>query len=419
MPVNTGQRGSPVQEIISAIDIGTTKICTLTAGVTHDSLGNLALRIMGEGQAPSRGIRRGVVVNVQEATASIAEAVERCEADMGQRVVSAYVGIAGSHIGTLNSKWVAPIDRRQGVTSNDMQRALEGARAVALPQNQEVIHAIARQWTVDGQSHVQQPMGMNAYRLEVDAHIVTGSSTAVNNLVQCVMAHGIDVDELVLEPLASNRTVLRPEERHMGVAVIDIGGGTTDVAVFIEEGLCHTQILDLGGNHLTNDLAVGLHAPYETAEELKVRYGNVLPERVADDEKVWATVFGEKAERSFSRRFICEVLEARAIEMFEIIREKLLRSLGQEVPHALTVEIERYRQQGTMIRIHALIWVEREGQKAIVIGQGGDVLKKVGERARLDLEKMLDHKVYLELWVKVKKGWSDDERALHSLGYVD
>lgn len=312
-----------MQEIISAIDIGTTKICTLTAGVTHDSLGNLALRILGEGQTPSRGIRRGVVVNVQEATAAIAQAVERCEADMGQRVVSAYVGIAGSHIGTLNSKGMAPIDRRQGVTGSDMQRALEGARAVALPQNQEVIHAIARQWTVDGQGNVQQPMGMNAYRLEVDAHIVTGSSTAVNNLVQCVMAHGIDVDELVLEPLASNRTVLRPEERHMGVAVIDIGGGTTDVAIFVEEGLCHTQILDLGGNHLTNDLAVGLHAPYETAEELKVRYGNVLPERVAEDEKVWAAVFGEKAERSFSRRFICEVLEARAIEMFEIIREKL------------------------------------------------------------------------------------------------
>lgn len=129
-----------------------------------------------------------------------------------------------------------------------------------------MIHAIARQWTVDGQGNVQQPMGMTAYRLEVGAHIVTGSSTAVNNLVQCVMAHGVDVDELVLEPLASNRTVLRPEERHMGVAVVDIGGGTTDVAIFIEEGLCHTQILDLGGNHLTNDLAVGLHAPYETAE---------------------------------------------------------------------------------------------------------------------------------------------------------
>lgn len=312
-----------MQEVISAIDIGTTKICALTAEVTHDSLGNLALRVVGEGQTPSRGIRRGVVVNVHEATASIADAVEKCEREMGQQVISAYVGIAGSHINTMNSKGVSPIERRTGVTNGDMQRALEGARAVALPQNQEVIHAIARHWTVDGQNHVQQPLGMNAYRLEVDAHIVTGSSSAVNNLVQCVMAHGIDVDELVLEPLASNRAVLRAEERHMGVAVIDIGGGTTDIAVFIEDGLCHTQILDLGGNHLTNDIAVGLHTPYETAEELKIRYGTVLPERVAADENVWATVFGEKAERSFSRRFICEVLESRAIEMLEIIQGKL------------------------------------------------------------------------------------------------
>jgi len=312
-----------VQEVISAIDIGTTKICALTAEVTHDSLGNPALRVVGEGQAASRGIRRGVVVNVQEAANAIAEAVELCERDMGQQVVSAYVGIAGSHIGTLNSKGVSPIDRREGVTQNDMQRALEGARAVALPQNQEVIHAIARHWTVDGQNEVQQPLGMNAYRLEVDAHIVTGSSTAVNNLLQCVMAHGIEVDELVLEPLASDRSVLRNEERHMGVAVVDMGGGTTDIAIFVDNGLCHTQILDLGGNHLSNDIAVGLHAPYETAEELKIRYGTVLPERVADDEQVWASVFGEKSERSFSRRFICEILEARAVEMFEIIHKRL------------------------------------------------------------------------------------------------
>ncbi|MCX6043882.1 MAG: cell division protein FtsA [Chloroflexi bacterium] len=312
-----------MQETISAIDIGTTKICALTAEVTHDSLGNMTLRILGEGQAKSRGIRRGVVMNVPEVTAAVAEAVEKCEREMGQQIVNAYVGIAGSHIGTLNSKGVSPVDRRHGVTGQDMQRALEGARAVALPQNQEVIHTIARQWTVDGQSGVQHPVGMSAYRLEVDAHIVTGSSTAINNLVQCVVAHGIDIDELVLEPLASNEAVLKPEERRMGVAVVDMGGGTTDLAVFREDGLCHTVILDMGGNHLTNDLGNVLHAPFETAEELKLRYGTVLPERVAEDEKVWANVFGEKAERSFSRRFIAEILEARATEMLEIIHKKL------------------------------------------------------------------------------------------------
>ncbi|HXF64358.1 MAG TPA: cell division protein FtsA [Caldilineaceae bacterium] len=312
-----------MEEFISAIDIGTTKICALTAGVTHDSLGNLALRILGEGQAPSRGIRRGVVVNVSEAIACISEAVERCEQDAGQTIVSAYVGIAGSHISTLNSRGVSPVDARHGVTSHDMQRALEGARAVALPQNQEVIHTIARHWTVDGQSNVQHPLGMSAYRLEVDAHIVTGSSTAISNMAQCVRAHDIEIDELVLEPLAANEAVLRPEERRMGVAVVDMGGGTTDIAIFLDDGLCHTVILDMGGNHFTNDIAVGLRAPFETAEELKLRYGSVMPESVPDDDKVWASVFGEKAERSFSRRFICEILEERAAEMFEIIGDKL------------------------------------------------------------------------------------------------
>jgi cell division protein FtsA len=160
----------------------------------------------------------------------------------------------------------------------------------------------------------------------VDAHIVTGSTTAVGNLVQCVVSHGIDIDELVLEPLASNESVLRPEERRMGVAVVDMGGGTTDIAVFIDSALCFTQILDLGGNHFTHDLGVGLHAPFETAEELKLRYGQVVPGRVAEDEKVWAEVFGEKSERNFSRRFISEVLEARALDMFEIIGDTLADS---------------------------------------------------------------------------------------------
>lgn len=315
-----------MQETISAIDIGTTKVCALTAAVTPDSLGNPALQIVGQGQAASRGIRRGMIINVNDAVSCVGEAIERCEADSGHHILSAYVGIAGSHISTLNSKGVSPVDARSGVTGADMQRALEGARAVALPQNQEIIHTIARNWIVDGQSEVQHPLGMSAYRLEVDAHIVTGSTTALNNMAQCVLAHNIDIDELVLEPLAASEAVLRPEERQMGVAVIDMGGGTTDIAVFAEDGLCHTVILDVGGNHLTNDVAYGLHAPFETAEELKVHYGSVLPERVAEDEKVWASVFGEKAEQSFSRHFITTILEARATEIFELVRDELEKS---------------------------------------------------------------------------------------------
>ena len=313
-------------EFVSAIDIGTTKICAVIAEVTYDSLGHLSLRVLGQGTTPSQGIRRGVVVNVQEAIACIGAAVDKAEAEAGRSLTSAYVGIAGSHIGTLNSKGVSPVDARLGVTMADMQRALEGARAVALPEHQEVIHTIAREWIVDGQPNVQHPLGMTAYRLEVDAHIVTGSSTAISNIAQCVRAQDIEIDELVLEPLAANEAVLRPEERRMGVAVADIGGGTTDIAVFLDDGLCHTTVLDMGGNHFSNDIAKLLHAPFETAEELKIRYGSVLPDSVPEDDKVWAPVFGEKAERSFSRRFIAEILETRAEEMFEIIGKKLEES---------------------------------------------------------------------------------------------
>jgi cell division protein FtsA len=314
------------QEFISAIDIGTTKICALTAALTNDSMGNPALRVLGQGQSVSAGIRRGVVVNVSEAIGCIGEAVEKCEADAGQHMLSAYIGIAGSHIGALNSRGVSPVDAGSGVTNHDMDRALDGARAVALPENQSVIHTLPRHWVVDGESHIQHPLGMSAIRLEVDAHIVTGSSTAIKNLTQCVLSHNIDVDDLVLEPLAAGKAVLRPEERRMGVAVVDMGGGTSDIAVFIDDGLCHTEILDIGGNHFTRDVAMGIHAPFETAEELKLRYGSVFPERIAEDERVWASVFGEKSERNFSRQFICDILAERAAETFEIVARQLEES---------------------------------------------------------------------------------------------
>ncbi len=314
------------REIISAIDVGTTKICALIAGVTHDNLGNLALNLLGSGVVASRGIRRGVVMDVPEVTAAIGEAVDRAEQAANQQMTSAYVGIAGSHIQTSNSRGISPVDQRQGVTIADMQRALDAAKAISLPQNREVIHTIARSWIVDEQKDVQQPLGMTAYRLEVDAHIVTGSSTAVNNLVQCILAHGIDIDEMVLEPLASGSAVLTPEERHMGVVMADIGGGTTDLAVFTHDGLRHTVVLDLGGNQMTNDVAVGLRAPFETAEELKLRYGHVIPDRIAEDELVQARVFGEKAEMTFSRQFISQILEARAEETCEIIQRELKKA---------------------------------------------------------------------------------------------
>lgn len=326
------------REIIAAVDVGTTKICALVGTVIHDSLGNLAVRVLGGGVTPSRGLRRGVVMDVPEVTTAIGEALESAEQESGEQITSAYLGIAGNHIATSNSAGISPIDGRHGVTGNDMQRALEGARAVQIPANRQIIHVIARHWKVDEQENIQQPLGILGSRLEVDAHIVTGTINAINNLAQCVLAHGIDIDELVLEPLASGEAVLTAEERQMGVVMADLGGGTTDLALFRGNGLWHTEVLDVGGSHMTNDVAIGLRAPFEVAEELKLRYGHLQPERIAEDEQVWATVFGDKPERTFSRRFISQILQARAEETAELIQSRIARSsYGNMVPAGLVL----------------------------------------------------------------------------------
>lgn len=326
------------KEIIATIDVGTTKICALVGAVTHDNLGNLAVKVLGSGVTPSRGLRRGIVMDVPEVTTAIGEALEAAEQESGTQITSAYVGIAGSHIATSNSNGLSHIDGRHGVTGGDMQRALEGAQAIRLPENREIIHVIARRWKVDEQENIQQPLGILGSRLEVDAHIVTGTINAINNLAQCVLAHGIDIDELVLEPLASGEAVLTADERQMGVVMADVGGGTTDLALFRGNGLWHTEVLDVGGSHMTNDAAVGLRAPFEVAEELKLRYGHLQPERIAEDEQVWATVFGDKPERTFSRRFISQILQARAEEIAEIIQSQIVASsYGHLVPAGLVL----------------------------------------------------------------------------------
>lgn len=372
------------------------------AAVTHDSLGNLALNMLGYGVAPSRGIRRGVVVDVPKVTEAIGDAVELAEREAGQQMTSAYVGIAGSHIKTFNSRGISPIDQRHGVTTADMQRALDAARAVSLPQNREIIHTIARSWIVDEQEGIQQPLGMAGYRLEVDAHIVTGSSTAVNNLVQCILAHGIDIDELVLEPLASGGAVLTPEERHMGVVMADMGGGTTDLAVFTHDGLRHTVVLDLGGNHLTNDVAVGLRAPFETAEELKLRYGHAQPDRIAEDEEVRAQVFGEAREMKFSRRFISQILEARAEESCEIILQAVKEGGYTKAPPAGIVLTGGASQLAGLNQLS-----RRMFQMPVRIGSPGGQLPVRGLLPELQTP-AFSTGIGLLLW-----GLNEDARALH------
>lgn len=308
---------------IVGIDVGTTKICTLVGEANDDGL----LRIIGVGMAPSRGLRKGVVVNVHEATEAIATSVRKAERISGYEISNAYVGIGGGHISAINSRGVVGISRSaRGISESDIERALDAARAIAIPHNREIIHTIPRGYTVDGQEGVKDPVGMQGIRLEVEAHIVTGASTSVSNLVKCINETGVEIDDLILQPLASGEAVLKETEREMGVVLADIGGGTTDIGIFIEGSIWHTIILGTGGEHMTRDVAVGLRTPFNTAEELKIKYGHAQPGSLATDELIEVTSFGNGARQEVSRLRLAEVIEARAEEILSLILREVKRS---------------------------------------------------------------------------------------------
>jgi cell division protein FtsA len=308
---------------IVSIDVGTTKICTLVGEIYEDG----QLRIIGVGVAPSRGLRKGVVVNVHEATEAITASVRKAERISGYQITSAYVGVGGGHVSAINSRGVVGISRSaRGISEFDIERALDAARAIAIPHNREIIHTIPRGYVVDGQEGVKDPIGMQGIRLEVETHIVTGASTSVSNLVKCVRDTGVEIDDLILQPLASGEAVLKDTEQEMGVVLADIGGGTTDIGIFIEGSIWHTVVLGTGGEHLTRDVAVGLRTPFNTAEELKIQYGHAVPASLTTDEMIEVTSFGNGARQSVSRMELSEVIEARAEEIMALILREVKRS---------------------------------------------------------------------------------------------
>ncbi len=310
---------------VVALDIGTTKICTLVAEVGPSP--ENVMRIVGVGTVPSKGIRRGVVVDVSEVTAAVAESVHRAERTSGYEIASAYVGLAGAHVSAVNSRGVVAISRgERGVRHVDVERSLEAARAIDIPQNREILHVIPRSFSVDGEDGVRDPIGMQAYRLEVEAHIVTGATPSIRNLVKCVQNAGVQIDALVMEPLASGEAVLTDIEREMGVALVDIGGGTTDIAIFIEGSIWHTVVLPTGGEQLTKDIAVGLRTPFDAAEVVKIKYGHARSQTIMPDETVKVSMFGEDGQQQISRHFLSEIIEARTEEIFEIILKEIKRS---------------------------------------------------------------------------------------------
>ncbi len=309
------------EPIIVGIDIGTTKICTLVG--REEAPGSL--RIIGVGLEPSHGVRKGVVVDMVAASQAVVRAVEKAERTCGLEIDSALVSLAGSNVSSVNSRGVVGVAGRM-IDEEDIARAIDAAKAVNIPHNREIIHIIQRGFNIDGQEGIRKPLGMHGYRLEVETHIITASAASVENLRQCVGAAGVDVSQFVLNPLASAEVVLTETERDMGVVVCDMGGGTTDMAIYIGGDVWHTNVLAVGGDHITSDIAHGLRLPISQAEEIKIKHGYCVESEVPSGEAFTIKPFGEEQPVEINRRELAQIIEARVEEIFSLVLQEIKRS---------------------------------------------------------------------------------------------
>jgi cell division protein FtsA len=320
------------EAVLVAIDVGTSTVSALIGEVSRDG----RLTIMGHGTVPSSGLKKGVVVNIDQTVRSISDSVERAERLSGWKIDRAIVNVGGQHVESLNSTGqVAVTGHQREVSREDINRAIEVARAVSIPSNREVLHVERRGFVVDGQEGVKEPLGMSALRIEVETHIVTGSATAIQNLTKCVQAAGVKIDELVVSSLASSEAVVTETEKDLGVAVADIGAGTIDLALFTEGSPFHTAVLPVGGNNVTNDIAIGLKTSIQAAEELKVRHGTCDLGSVDEDEEISVAVLGEDAGRTISRLEVSQIIEARMRETFELLRAEMQQAGSGMLPAGL------------------------------------------------------------------------------------
>jgi cell division protein FtsA len=310
-----------MEEIVVGIDVGTTKVCTLV-GRVEDSR---TIRILGVGVEPSEGIKKGMIVDLAAASQAITRSVEKAESTSGMEITSALVSMAGAHVSSVNSRGAAAVNGNI-IEQYDLTHALEQARAVAIPHDREIIHVIQRGFTVDGQDGIRNPKGMHGYRLEVEAHIITASAATSENLRQCVGASGVEIQQFVLNPLASGEVVLPDQERQMGVAVCDIGGGTTDLAIYVDGDVWHTMVLAVGGNHITQDIAHGLRLSFEQAEDLKKQQGYAVRSSVGSEEYFTIRPFGEERPVQINRRDLAHIIEARVAEIFSLTLQEIKRS---------------------------------------------------------------------------------------------
>ncbi len=312
-----------MERTIVALDVGTTKVCTLVGRAAEDNV----LRVIGVGVVPSEGLRKGVITDVGQATKAIGESLRKAQRVSGHTITEAYVGVGGSHISSQNSRGVVAIGKGdRPIDRDDIDRAMEAAQAIAIPHNRRIIHSVPREFTIDGQGGIKNPLGLMGFRLEVEAHIVTGAVAAIQNLIRCVEANNIAISDLVLQPLASAEAALTEEERRMGVALVDIGGGTTDIALYVEGSIWETLVRAVGGNQITQDIAVGLRTPFNVAEEAKIRYAHAVSSTVGEHEMIELATFGDENMNAVSRRFLCEITASRTEEMFEMIAREVKRS---------------------------------------------------------------------------------------------
>jgi len=306
--------------IVVGLDIGTTKICAVVGEVGEEQV-----NVIGLGTFPSKGLRKGVVVNIESTVQSIKKAVEEAELMAGYQINSVYAGIAGGHIKGLNSHGVIAVKNRE-IGPNEVRRVIDAASAVAIPMDREVIHVIPQEYIVDGQDGIKDPVGMSGVRLEGRVHIVTGAITSAQNIIKCANRAGLDVDDIVLEQLGSSDAVITPEEKDLGVAIIDIGGGTTDLVIFANGSIKHTAVFSVAGSHITNDIAMGLRTPVEEAEKIKLRYGCSLVSMVRKDETIEVPSVGGRKPRILSRQTLAEVIEPRVEEILTFVYDEVVRA---------------------------------------------------------------------------------------------
>ena len=309
------------KNLLVAMDIGTSKIVTIVGEMADDG----EIEVIGLGSHPSKGLKKGVVVNIESTVSAMQRSAEEAELMAGCQIHSVYAGIAGSHIRSLNSHGIVAIRDRE-VTQVDLDRVIDAARAVAIPLDQKVLHVLPQEYIIDDQEGIREPIGMAGVRLEAKVHMVAGAASAAQNIVKCVRRCGLEVDDFILEQLASSEAVLTSDERELGVCLVDIGGGTTDIAVFIGGAIAHTAVIPIAGDQVTNDIAVALRTPTQFAEQIKIQYACALAQLASTDETIEVPSVGDRPSRRLARQTLAEVVEPRYDELFGLVLSELRRS---------------------------------------------------------------------------------------------